>query len=230
MSCREEKICAAYALHGKDACEQCKDREIDLANDEQHLEDLMKEDSITRPCHACNCALPALTGSTECCKHCANNDGSSTKSNMIMTSQGRILADTVFRPSWQETFFEIAKVVAKRSKDPHTKVGAVLVKDGHVLGIGYNGEPREFSYDFNWNSDEKYDFVIHAELNAIANACAIGANVVGADIYLTLSPCHECMKLLIQHKIKRVFYLEEYRDFEKTKLMAEHSNVELIKC
>lgn len=134
------------------------------------------------------------------------------------------------RPSWEETFFEIAKVIAKRSKDPHTKVGAVLVKDGHILGVGYNGEPREFDYQFDWNSNEKYKFVIHAELNAIANACAIGANIVGADIYLTLSPCHDCMKLLIQHKIKRVFYLEEYKDFELTKLMSEHSNVKLIKC
>lgn len=134
------------------------------------------------------------------------------------------------RPSWSDTFFEIAKVVAKRSKDPHTKVGAVLVKDDHVLGIGYNGEPRAFTYEFDWHSEEKYDFVIHAELNAIANACSIGANVAGADIYLTLSPCHDCMKLLIQHRIKRVFYLDEYKDFEKTKLMAEHSDVQLIKC
>lgn len=134
------------------------------------------------------------------------------------------------RPSWQDTYFEIAKAVAKRSKDPHTKVGAVLVKDGRVIGIGYNGEPRDFSYDFDWSSEEKYDFVIHAELNAIANACAIGANVAGADIYLTLSPCHDCMKLLIQHKISTVYYLEEYKDFDKTKLMSEHSKVKLVKC
>lgn len=134
------------------------------------------------------------------------------------------------RPSWKETFFEIAKVIAKRSKDPHTKVGAVLVKDGHILGVGYNGEPRNFTYEFDWNTPEKYDYVIHAELNAIANACAIGANVSGADIYLTLSPCHECMKLLIQHQIKTVYYLEEYRDIKRTKIMAEHSNVRLVKC
>lgn len=133
------------------------------------------------------------------------------------------------RPSWKETFFEIAKVVAKRSKDPHTKVGAVLVKDGRVIGIGYNGEPRNFKLDFNWNSSEKYTYVIHAELNAISNAAAIGANVKDADIYLTLSPCHECIKLLIQHQIHAVYYLDDYHDIELTKQIAENANIILKK-
>lgn len=133
------------------------------------------------------------------------------------------------RPTWDETYIEIAKIVAKRSKDPHTKVGAVLVKDNHILGIGYNGEPRNFKYNFDWHSSEKYDYVIHAEMNAIANACSIGANVVDADIYLTLSPCHNCMKLLIQHQIRNVYYLTEYSDFDITKKMSDNSNVRLIK-
>ena len=132
------------------------------------------------------------------------------------------------RLSWQEMFIEIAKVVAKRSKDPRTKVGAVLVKDNHVIGVGYNGPPREFKYDFDWHSPEKYNFVIHAEMNAITNACAIGANVAGCDIYVTLSPCHECMKLLIQNKIKNVFYIDKYKDFELSELMAKNSNINLI--
>ena len=132
------------------------------------------------------------------------------------------------RPSWQETYFEIAKVVAKRSKDPRTKVGAVLVKNGRVIGIGYNGEPKDFKYKFNWNSKEKYDYVIHAELNAIANACSIGANVSGADIYLTLSPCKECIKLLIQNEIQNVYFLDKYKDFETTKKIANYSNINLI--
>ena len=190
--------CALPALRGLDVCKNCLnhkawtseeeyrqamrdlEREIDLANDEQHLADLEKETLLTRP-------------------------------------------------TWDKTFMEIAKVVAKRSKDPHTKVGAVLVKDGHILGIGYNGEPRDFKYDFDWKTSEKYEYVIHAELNAIANACSIGANVQGSDIYLTLSPCHECMKLLIQYQIRNVYYLTEYRDFEKSKMMSKFSKVKLIK-
>ena len=129
--------------------------------------------------------------------------------------------------TWQELYIEIAKTVAKKSKDPRTKVGACLVKDGCVIGIGYNGEPRNFKYNFNWNSEEKYDYVIHAEMNAIANAQSIGVSVVDADIYLTLSPCHECIKLLIQNRIKNVYYLKEYKDIELTKKIAEYSNINL---
>ena len=133
------------------------------------------------------------------------------------------------RPSWQETYFEIAKIVAKRSKDPHTQVGAILVKNGCVIGIGYNGEPRNFKYEFDWNSDEKYTYVIHAELNAIANACSIGANVTGSDIYLTMSPCKDCIKLLIQHQIKNIYYLKDYKDIEIVKQIATNSTTNLEK-
>lgn len=132
------------------------------------------------------------------------------------------------RISWQQMFMEIAQVVAKRSKDPRTQVGAVLVKDNHIIGVGYNGEPRG-NFHFNWHTNEKYDYVIHAELNAIANACAIGANVVGADLYVTLSPCSECMKLLIQHQIKNIYYLNQYREFDLTEKMAKCSHLNLIK-
>ena len=131
------------------------------------------------------------------------------------------------RPSWQKTYFDIAKIVAERSLDPHTKVGAVIVKNGVVVGTGYNGAPRGFKLRFNWYSDEKYLYVIHAEMNAIANAQASGVSVVGADIYLTLSPCHDCIKLLIQNQIANVYYLTEYKDIDLTKKIAENANINL---
>lgn len=133
------------------------------------------------------------------------------------------------RPTWNDMYMEIAEVVAKRSKDPHTKVGAVLVKDNRILGIGYNAEPKNFAYNFDWHSDEKYDYVIHAELNAIANATFFGNSIDGSTIYLTLSPCHECMKLLVQYGVKTVYYKTEYKDFELTKKIAKFSNINLIK-
>lgn len=138
--------------------------------------------------------------------------------------------DKLLRPTWKELYFNIAKVVAQRSKDPHTKVGACLVKKGRVVGIGYNGSPRNFNYKFNWNTEEKYDYVIHAELNAIANACAVGVSCNGCDIYITLSPCKDCIKLLIQHQIRRVYYLNEYKDFDKVKKIAKYAKIKLIKC
>lgn len=190
----------------------------------------------------CHCALPALRG-LDVCKDCVNNKVltheeafqaiKDLEKETDLANDEQHLKDLenekYGRPSWEDTYFEIAKVISKRSKDPHTKVGAVLVKDGCVIGLGYNGEPRNFNHEFDWNSSEKYDFVIHAELNAIANACAVGANVNGASLYITLSPCHDCMKLIIQHRIKEVFYLEEYRDIELSKMMAEAANVKLIK-
>lgn len=129
------------------------------------------------------------------------------------------------RPTWQKTYFDVAKVISQRSLDPHTKVGAVIVKNGVIVGTGYNGTPRGFKLRFNWYTEEKYQYVIHAEMNAIANAQAVGVSVVDADIYLTLSPCHECIKLLIQNQIKNVYYLEEYKDIELTKKIAENSNI-----
>lgn len=137
--------------------------------------------------------------------------------------------DTSNRISWNEMFMEIAEVVSERSKDPHTKVGAVIVKDNHILGIGYNAEPKNFRYCFDWTTSEKYDFVIHAEMNAIANATTYAVDIRGSDIYVTLSPCPECMKLLMQYEIKNVYYLDRYeKTFSKTEFMAKYSNLKLI--
>lgn len=135
------------------------------------------------------------------------------------------------RPSWQQTFMDVARVIARRSKDPHTKVGAVLVKDKCIIGTGYNGDPRNFQYEFDWSTPEKYDYVIHAEMNAIANAVYNGAGnaIKGSDIYLTLSPCNHCILQLIQFGVKRVFYSTEYKDFELTKKIADNADIQLIK-
>lgn len=135
------------------------------------------------------------------------------------------------RPSWQQTFIDVAKVVSKRSKDPHTKVGCVLVKNNCIVATGYNGDPRQFRYEFNWNTEEKYNYVVHAEMNTIANAVYNGAgnNIKDGEVYLTLSPCSKCILLLIQFGIKKVYYLKEYKDFELTKKIADNANIQLIK-
>ena len=143
------------------------------------------------------------------------------KKDLIMLSQNRI--------TWEELFCGIAALASKRSPDPHTKVGACLVKNGCVIGIGYNGAPRSFdSSSINWSTSEKYDYVIHAEMNAIANACAMGVSCVGADIFVTLSPCHECMKLIVQHQIRTVYFRDKYKDFELTDSIARQCGVKLI--
>lgn len=135
------------------------------------------------------------------------------------------------RPSWQQTFIDVAKTVAKRSKDPHTKVGSVLVKNNTILSTGYNGDPRNFRYKFRWDTEEKYNYVVHSEMNCIANAVYNGAgnSIKDSEIYLTLSPCSRCILLLIQFGVKKVYYLKEYKDFELTKQIANNSDIELIK-
>ena len=132
------------------------------------------------------------------------------------------------RLSWDEMFMEIAKVVAKRSKDPHTQVGAVIVKDGRILGIGYNAEPKNFTYEFDWHSEEKYKYVIHAEMNAIANSTYFGNSINGAKIYLTLSPCHDCVKMLVQFGITEVIFEKKYKDFEEAEMIAKTAGLKLI--
>ena len=148
-----------------------------------------------------------------------------SQSNEKQTTQNN---QKLNRPSWDETYFAIADIIAKRSKDPRTKVGAVLVKEKSVIGLGYNSEPRHSVLEFNWCTEEKYKHVVHAEVNAVANASRLGINCVDADIYITHSPCTNCINTLIQHGIKRIFYRKPYTDFEISKKIAKGAGIEFI--
>ena len=118
--------------------------------------------------------------------------------------------------SWTEFFIGVAKMAAKRSKDPSTQVGCCIVKDNKILSVGYNGFPNGCSDDeFPWNSkpidnpiDVKDYYVVHAELNAILNSGNV-RELKGATLYTTLYPCNECAKAIIQCGIKNVCYIEK---------------------
>lgn len=116
--------------------------------------------------------------------------------------------------SWDEYFMGVALLAAERSKDPSTQVGACIVDaDNRILSTGYNGFPQGCSDDdFPWNRDEsagetKYKFVVHAELNAILNSR--GKSLVGSRVFVTLFPCHECAKAIIQTGVKEIVYLSD---------------------
>ena len=120
--------------------------------------------------------------------------------------------------SWDEYFMGMAVLSSLRSKDPSTQVGAVIVNDENkVVSIGYNGMPRHIhDCDLTWEKGEglnsKYLYVCHAELNAILNA-RNGASLANCTVYVTLFPCNECTKALIQVGIKEVVYLDnKYAD------------------
>lgn len=110
---------------------------------------------------------------------------------------------------WDEYFMGVAMLSAMRSKDPNTQVGACIVSPEHkILSMGYNGFPTGCSDDeFTWNregEDNKYFYSTHSELNAILNYR--GGSLDGATIYVTLFPCNECAKAIIQSGIKEVVY------------------------
>ena len=112
-------------------------------------------------------------------------------------------------PTWDTTFMDIAKVVAKRSKDPSTKCGAVIVgPKKEIRSTGYNGFCRGIDEGdaTMWEDREiKYDYVEHAERNAIYNACLCGVSVEGCIIYIHgLWPCPDCTRAMIQSGIKRI--------------------------
>ena len=123
---------------------------------------------------------------------------------------------------WDEYFMGIAMLAAKRSKDPNTQVGACVVSpENIIISTGYNGMPKGCSDDsFPWEragneTDTKYPYVVHAELNAILNAN--GRNLTGSRIYVTLFPCNECAKAIIQSGVKEVYYLsDKYADSMST--------------
>lgn len=125
--------------------------------------------------------------------------------------------------TWDEYFMGIALLSAKRSKDPSTKVGSCIVdQDNKVVSIGYNGMPKgidesQLTWEKNDDLDNKYLYVCHAEFNAILNI-KNGASLKGCKIYVTLFPCNECAKAIIQTGIKEVIYLSnKYEDSLNTR-------------
>ena len=113
---------------------------------------------------------------------------------------------------WDEYFMGIAMLSAQRSKDPNSQVGCCIVgKNNRIISMGYNGFPNGISDDdFPWARegdplDTKYMYVCHSELNAILNT---NQDLTGSTIYVTLFPCNECAKAIIQKGIARVVYLE----------------------
>ncbi|KAG9445961.1 hypothetical protein H6P81_012089 [Aristolochia fimbriata] len=133
--------------------------------------------------------------------------------------------------SWDDYFMAIAFMSAERSKDPNRQVGACLVsQNGVILGIGYNGFPRGCSDDkLSWAKksetgnqlETKYPYVVHAEVNAILNTNH--ASAVGQRLYVTMFPCNECAKIIIQSGVSEVIYFVEKRfNYSDVAYVASH--------
>lgn len=134
---------------------------------------------------------------------------------------------------WNKRFIELAYLVASWSKDPSTKVGAVIVNnDNIILSIGFNGFPKgvpDRDEDLN-NRSVKYKLTVHAELNAILNSN--NSNMKNSTLYVTHFPCNECVKSIVQSGITRIVYSEKidpsrFDDTFSNKMLSD-SKIEVI--
>lgn len=121
--------------------------------------------------------------------------------------------------SWDEYFMAVAKLAGMRSKDPNSQVGSCIVsQDNKILSLGYNGFPLGCSDDeYPWTREDedplktKYLYVTHSELNAILNYR--GGSLEGSKMYVSMFPCNECAKAIIQSGIKTLIYeINKYPD------------------
>lgn len=127
---------------------------------------------------------------------------------------------------YDKAYLKMAREWAKLSHCNRKQVGALIVKDRMIVSDGYNGTPTGFDNCCEDENGETHWFVLHAEANAILKVAKSTHEINGATLYITLSPCKECSKLIIQSGIKRVVYCNGYKD-DSGLVFLKESGVEL---
>ena len=161
-------------------------------------------------------------------KNAANNEGRNTKDEQRATK----------RPTWDEYFLSIAKLVATRSTCLRRQVGAVVVKSKQILATGYNGAPSGLEHcdkigclrnELKIPSGERHELcrALHAEQNAFLQAARHGISVDGATLYITNQPCSICAKMIINAGITKIIIDGGYPD-EFAKKFLKDARVELV--
>lgn len=123
-------------------------------------------------------------------------------------------------------YLKMAEQWANLSHCSRKKVGAIIVKDQMIISDGYNGTPAGFDNCCENENGETHWYVLHAEANAILKVAKSTNNCKGATLYLTLSPCKDCSKLILQAGIKRVVYAKGYKDDSGIDFLKE-ANIEI---
>ena len=113
---------------------------------------------------------------------------------------------------YDKTYLKMAKVWAELSHCKRKKVGAIIVKNNMIISDGFNGTPSGFDNCCEDEEGKTLWYVLHAEANAITKVAKSTHDAKGATLYITLSPCKECSKLVHQAGIKRVVYINQYKD------------------
>ncbi len=125
-------------------------------------------------------------------------------------------------------YLKMAMEWAKLSYCSRRQVGALIVKDRMIISDGYNGTPSGFNNCCEDEEGKTLWYVLHAEANAILKLAASTQSAKGATLYLTLSPCKECSKLVLQSGIKRLVYIDEYSDNAGIEFLKNH-DIEILK-
>lgn len=144
------------------------------------------------------------------------------------------------RPSWDHYFMQFALLARSRATCIRRAVGAVIVKERHVLATGYNGAPKGLAHaeevgclrtELGIPSGQRHEICrgLHAEQNAIVQAAYHGVAIKDADMYVTTHPCSICAKMIINAGIRRVYFLEGYAD-PIARMIIDESGLQLIPC
>lgn len=126
------------------------------------------------------------------------------------------------------TYLEMARTWSNLSHCDRKKVGALIVKNGMIISDGYNGTPSGYDNCCENDNWETHWYTIHAEANAILKCARHGHSCDGSTLYQTHSPCKECSKLILQSGIKRLVYIEDYKDLEGVEFLKK-SGIEVEK-
>ena len=132
------------------------------------------------------------------------------------------------RPSWNEYFKDLASLTSSRSSCKRLHVGCILVSDNRIISQGYNGYLPGCKHEQVMRDGHEMA-TIHAEQNAITDCAKRGVSCNGATAYITHYPCINCMKILCASGIKKIFYINDYRNDELVEYFAKEANIEIVK-
>ncbi|MCJ8497597.1 dCMP deaminase family protein [Chryseobacterium salipaludis] len=141
------------------------------------------------------------------------------------------MANTTLQPEvtkFDRAYLRMAQVWAQLSHCERRKVGAIIVKDRMIISDGYNGTPSGFENCCEDENGKTLWYVLHAEANAILKLSRSTQSAEGATLYLTLSPCKECSKLILQAGIRKLVYIDEYSDEDGIGFLKNHG-IEVLK-
>lgn len=137
------------------------------------------------------------------------------------------LKSTAKAERYDKAYLRMASTWAELSHCSRKKVGALIVRDGRIISDGYNGTPAGFDNCCENEIGETHWYVLHAEANAILKVARSTNDCNNATLYLTLSPCKDCCKLILQAGINRVVYINDYKDTTGIDFL-KNSNVEIV--